>query len=104
MMWLARVLAGPVLWATLFGLVYGLHGLGCSLGWQLRPAPIADWHHLALWTAWIIGLVLHLLLIRILPEGNGRHRRLIVHGSWIGFVASLYTLFPVVATSSCVAN
>lgn len=104
MMWLMRALAGPILWAALFSMIYGLHGMGCNLGWNLRPAPIANWHYLAMWTAWIVGLALHVLLIRILPEGEGRRRRLIVLGAWIGFVSSIYTLFPVVVTSSCVFN
>lgn len=101
MMWLARALAGPVLWAVLFSAVYALHGAGCALGWHQRPAPVADWHHLAMWGVWILGLALHVLLIRILPEGEGRRRRLIVYGAWIGLVSSVYTLFPVVVTSSC---
>lgn len=101
MSWMARALAGPVLWAMLFALVYALHGAGCSLGWAGRPAPVADWHHLAMWTAWGAGLAIHLLLIRVLPVGAGRSRQWIVLGTWIGFVSTLVTLFPVVATSTC---
>lgn len=100
--WLWRALAGPLLWAVLFSLVYGLHGAGCNLGWAGRPAPVADLHHLAMWLAWGAGLGLHLLLLWRLPCGTGRRRFLIVAGCWIGLVSSLFTLFPVVATSSCV--
>lgn len=104
MMWLARALAAPILWGVLFSVVYGLHGVGCSLGWNERPVLFTDWHHLAMWSAWLLGLGLHLLLLRILPEGEGRRRRLIVMGSWIGLVSSAYTLFPVVVTSSCIPH
>ena len=30
MAWVARMLAGPMLWGALFSAVYGLHGLGCE--------------------------------------------------------------------------
>ena len=66
-----------------------------------RPAPIADWHHMAMWLAWGAGLILHLVLIRVMPAGQGRPRQLITMGAWIGFVSTLVTLFPVIATSTC---
>ncbi|MFN3275416.1 MAG: hypothetical protein ACK41U_12150 [Paracoccus sp. (in: a-proteobacteria)] len=100
--WLWRALAAPLLWAALFSAIYALHGAGCNLGWTGRPAPLSDLHHLAMWLVWGGGLALHLVLIRVLPAGQGRPRRLIVMGTWIGFVSSLFTLFPVLATSSCV--
>jgi hypothetical protein len=101
MNWLWRALAGPILWAAMFLLVYALHGAGCNLGWTDRPAPIADWHHMAMWLAWGAGLILHLVLIRVMPAGQGRPRQLITMGAWIGFVSTLVTLFPVIATSTC---
>lgn len=101
MNWLWRALAGPILWAAMFLLVYALHGTGCNLGWTDRPAPIADWHHMAMWLAWGAGLILHLVLIRVMPAGQGRPRQLITMGAWIGFVSTLVTLFPVIATSTC---
>ena len=64
-------------------------------------APIADWHHMAMWLAWGAGLILHLVLIRVMPAGRGRPRQLITMGAWIGFVSTLVTLFPVIATSTC---
>ena len=47
------------------------------------------------------GLILHLVLIRVMPAGRGRPRQLITMGAWIGFVSTLVTLFPVIATSTC---
>ena len=101
MSWLWRALAGPILWAVMFSLVYALLGAGCHLGWTDRPAPIADWHHMAMWLAWGAGLALHLVLIWVMPAGRGRPRQLITMGAWIGFVSTLVTLFPVIATSTC---
>lgn len=99
--WLARALAGPILWGALFSLVYALHGAGCNLGWTDRPVLFTDLHHAAMWVAWLVGLVLHVVLVVILPAGTGRARWVIVAGSWIGLVASVFTLFPVIATSTC---
>ena len=101
MNWLWRALAGPILWAAMFLLVYALHGAGCNLGWTDRPAPHAS--HIAMWcqSAMGAGLILHLVLIRVMPAGRGRPRQLITMGAWIGFVSTLVTLFPVIATSTC---
>ncbi|MDO5704015.1 MAG: hypothetical protein Q4G49_02950 [Paracoccus sp. (in: a-proteobacteria)] len=98
---LARALAGPTLWAVLFSLVYALHGMGCNLGWTGRPAPIGDLHHFAMWVAWGTGIVLHLALFRLIPAGPGHQCRIIASGVWIGLVASVFTLFPVIAISTC---
>nr|WP_111298810.1 hypothetical protein [Paracoccus saliphilus] len=100
--WLARALAGPILWSGLFSLVYALHGAGCNLGWTDQPFLFTDLHHAAMWAVWLAGLALHLMLVVILPTGTGRARRVIVAGSWIGLVASAFTLFPVIATSTCI--
>lgn len=99
--WLARALAGPTLWALLFSAVYALHGMGCNMGWAGRPAPLGDLHHFAMWVAWGAGLVLHLLTFALIPPGPPRQRLIIAAGVWIGLVASLFTLFPVIATSTC---
>ena len=99
--WLARALAGPILWSALFVLIYALHGAGCNLGWTDHPVLFTDLHHAAMWAVWLAGLALHVVLVMILPTGTGRARRVVVAGSWIGLVASTFTLFPVIATSTC---
>lgn len=103
MVWLARVLAGPVLWAGLFSAVYALHGAGCHLGWTSVPIGPTDLHHTAMWLVWGGGLVLHLGLVVLMPRGMAptRSRWIVVAGTWIGLVASAFTLMPVVATSTC---
>ncbi|MBM3605643.1 MAG: hypothetical protein FJX25_13100 [Alphaproteobacteria bacterium] len=101
MVWLLRALAGPVLWAALFSLVYALHGTGCGLGWTDRPVLFTDLHHIAMWVAWLAGLALHVVLVLTMPVGSGRARTVTAAGAWIGLVASVFTLFPVVVTSTC---
>ncbi|MFC0201735.1 hypothetical protein [Paracoccus rhizosphaerae] len=101
MTWLARALAGPMLWGALFSAVYALHGAGCNLGWtQVSLGPV-DLHRGAMWAVWAAGLAVHVLLVVTMPAGQGRARRIIVAGSLIGLVASAFTLFPVIATSTC---
>ncbi|RJL04872.1 hypothetical protein D3P06_08830 [Paracoccus aestuarii] len=100
--WVARALAGPTLWAVLFSVVYALHGTGCNLGWTDRSVLFTDLHHAAMWVAWGLGLVLHGALVVTMPKGQeGRRRWIIVAGAWIGLVSSVFTLFPVIATSTC---
>lgn len=104
MNWLARSLAGPILWAVMFSAVYALHGFGCAVGWQNRPFLSSDLHHTTLWGLWLAGLVAHVMLIKIMPRYDGNKRFLIVAGTWIGFASSLFTLFPIIAVSSCLAG
>ncbi|MDO5611986.1 MAG: hypothetical protein Q4G14_01935 [Paracoccus sp. (in: a-proteobacteria)] len=99
--WLARALAGPTLWSLLFAAVYALHGTGCNLGWPGRPAPIGDLHHFAMWAVWAAGLLLHVLSFRLIPAASGRARVIVTAGLWIGLVATAFTLFPVIAVSTC---
>ncbi|MGR3409755.1 MAG: hypothetical protein ACU0DH_04925 [Paracoccus sp. (in: a-proteobacteria)] len=71
MTWLARALAGPMLWGALFSAVYALHGAGCNLGWmQVSLGPV-DLHHGAMWAVWAAGLAVHVLLVVTMPAGQG---------------------------------
>lgn len=110
MTWLARSLAGPGIWALAFAATYALHGAGCALGWaELYLTASAggglDLHRALLLGCWIGALVAGgALVIRLSRAGGGGgalHRRLPVAGAWIGLVASLITLAPVVLTTSC---
>lgn len=101
--WTTRALAGPVLWAVLFALIYALHGTGCALGWTGRPMPPGgpDLHRGAMLLVWLAGLALHGVLVRALPAGRGRERRIITLTAWIGLVSTLFTLFPVAILTTC---
>ncbi len=102
MIWMARVLAGPILWGALFSGIYGLHGLGCGLDWPTRDTPLGALHPPAMIAAWLLGLALHAALIRWnRASGDARQAMLVRAGNWIGAVASAVTLFPVIATSTC---
>lgn len=102
MTWVARMLAGPVLWAALFSAVYGLHGLGCAWDWPARQTPLGPLHPLGMTLLWLAGLAAHgALIVWNHSSGDGTPARLVRAGNWIGAVASAATLFPVIATSSC---
>lgn len=102
MTWVARMLAGPGLWAVLFCAVYGLHGLGCAWDWPARQTPLGPLHPLGMIALWLAGLAVHGALIVLNgPRGDGTQAGLIRAGNWIGAVASAVTLFPVIAASTC---
>lgn len=102
MLWVARMLAGPMLWGGLFSAVYGLHGLGCALGWPDRATPFGPLHPGGMILLWLVGLGLHGLLIALNRAGGSDRQNLLVRsGNWIGAVASAVTLLPVIVTSSC---
>jgi len=98
---LARMLAGPMLWAALFSAVYALHGLGCARGWPAVATPIGPLHPALIVAVWLVGLALHGMLLALFPAGPAREQRLPRLGAWTGLVASVVTLSPVVLVSSC---
>ena len=110
MRWLALMLAGPMIWAIGFSVVYALHGTGCARGWtDTAVAGSASLHVVALWSGWLITLAAGLLLLLALPPsrtaalapGGGDSAQLPRIGAWIGLGATLFTLLPVAVASSC---
>lgn len=99
--WLARFLLGPLLWSGLFLAVYALHGVGCARGWQAVATPLGPLHPALMIAVWLVGLALHGALLGLLPAGPAREQRLPRLGAWIGLVASIVTLSPVVLISTC---
>lgn len=99
--WLAWVLAGPTLWAGIFAAVYALHGLGCALDWPAQPLGPFSVHRVVLIAVWLAGLIAAGLLLMRAPPGHGREALIVRLGLWIGLVATLFTLAPLLAASSC---
>lgn len=98
MRWVAWMLAGPMLWALLFAVVYALHGVGCARGWPDMATPLGSLHVVAMAAIWLTGLALHLVILLIVSK---RGEKLSVTGAWIGLVASLLSLSPIILVSSC---
>jgi len=110
MKWLGLVLAGPMIWAIGFSVVYGLHGAGCARGWtEVSVAGGITLFDAALWAGWLATLAANtLLLLALSParvdslaparDTTGRMPRT---GAWIGLGASFFSLLPVAVASSC---
>lgn len=104
MQWLIRFMAGLLLWAVLFSVIYALHGAGCAWGWPARQTPLGSLHPLLMRLVWLAGLGLHLALMRLPSRHHGpRGNRLIRLGDWIGLTASVVTLLPLMTSSTCPA-
>ena len=103
---LVRILVGPLAWLAAFSGIYGLHGLGCGTGWGDGELAGVSLFRVVLVTAWLLAIaalagILLGLHSRRLASPSGFVRGLSRTTGWVGLVATLWSLFPVVATSSC---
>ncbi|WP_322893320.1 MULTISPECIES: hypothetical protein [unclassified Yoonia] len=99
MRWLALTLAGPMIWAAAFTLVYGMHGVLCA--GVAGPEGLSLTARLVLIASWALGLAAFVPLFMALREGDALTDRLPRYGTWIGLVATIYTLFPTAIATSC---
>ncbi len=99
MRWLGHVLAGPALWALIFSLVYGLHGVFCA--GPSGPEALTSAARAGLVGVWLLGVVAFIPLLRQMPSGPGLEHWLPRAGAWTGLAATIFTLFPVFLTTSC---
>ncbi len=95
---LLRILVSPVVWLATFSAVYGLHGALCALN------PGAS--RLVLILAFVLATLLQVGLLALLYSARfgaaRRFPRIVSRTSgWVGLVATLWTLFPTLATSTC---
>lgn len=103
---LLRILIGPLAWLGAFSAVYGLHGLACGFGWagiELVGLPLLN---VTLTAAWLASIVLLGVIVAGLHSRRFGSPSRFVRGvsrltGWVGLVATVYSLFPVVALSSC---
>lgn len=102
---LLRATSGLIVWAIAFALLYGLQGLACAGGWDAisaGPLPLGQAVLVLVWLAFLVLLgwmVWH--LGRHPAEGAFMHR-LGLGIAITGLAATIFTGFPVVATSMCV--
>lgn len=101
----ARIFAPLLIWLALFSGVYGLHGVGCGLGWSTIEVFSWTLHRTALVTAWGAAAILQVLLLAAL-SGPLRSPQPFVQGVTLtlavaALFAVVWTLFPVVFASSC---
>lgn len=100
-----RIMTPMLLWLALFSGVYGLHGIGCGLGWTEVDFGVLTLHRTALLSAWGAAGLLQALLLAALARPL-RSPRPFVQGvslklSVAGLFATAWSLFPLVFATSC---
>ena len=102
----ARIFAPLLVWLALFSGVYGLHGLGCGLGWPEVGLGALSLHRAALLGGWAGSIAVQALVLAALagPFGSrcGFVRGISLALAVAGLPAVVWTLAPVALTSSCV--
>lgn len=98
MMDLLRILVSPVAWLASFSAVYGLLGILC--------ATTTPWTHVLLIAAFGLAVLLQIALLAMLRSRRfgaqtGFVRHVSLTGGWVGLVATVWTLLPVLATTAC---
>ena len=101
----ARIVAPMLLWLALFSGVYGLHSLGCGLGWDGVPLAGRSLHRNLLVVAWAASFALQAVLL-VLLAGPWRSpapfaRSLSVALAAAALAAVAWSLFPVTFATSC---
>jgi hypothetical protein len=101
-----RILIAPLVWLASFSAVYGLHGMACAFGWAETGVWGIPLLRLVLTAAWLgaiaaQGLILTGLYSQRFASPSGFVRGVSKMTGWTGLVAALWSLFPVVMTSSC---
>ena len=101
MRWLAWFLAGPTVWAVAFSAAYGLHGIGCALGWPgLYLGPLSL-QRAAIMLTWLVGIGACLALLWRLKRLALGEERIVRLALWTGLVATMFSLAPVLVASTC---
>ncbi len=101
---LIRMTAGLTHWAAAFCVLYGLHGLGCTGGWNGRWVGPVDLHRLLLGMAWIGGIAAGVALTLWLRRARkaGLIDSIAVILGWVGVAAIVLTGLPIVTIPACV--
>ena len=101
-----RILVAPLVWLASFSGIYGLHGIACAGDWTEVELLGLSLFRVALIGAWAVAILVQIaLLLALRSDRFGSRsafaRRTSVITGWVGLVATLWSLQPVVTTSSC---
>lgn len=99
--WLGWLIAGPTAWAAAFSLAYGLHGLGCERGWPALDVGPTSLQRVAIALPSLAAIALCLVLLARVTTALGPQAGIPRLGLWIGLIATLYTMAPVLVATSC---
>jgi hypothetical protein len=101
------ILAGLMLWAVGFNLLYAVHGLGCGLGWGdrvlLGPFTLLNAALVPLWLMCLaLGAVALRRAMRLRAEGvEPALRAAGLVGGWAGLMGLVVTGAPVLLPAHC---
>lgn len=102
-----RSLAGLLLWAAGFSLLYALHGFGCAAGWGARPfaGPFTLLNAMLIGT-WLILLAIALAWARLVHVGRRAENppillRIAEISAWVGLLGQLLMGAPVLLPAHC---
>ena len=102
---LLRILVSPVVWLAALSAVYGLHGILCEIDPGAAFAG-ASWRRLSLAIAFALAILVQVGLLMMLHSDRfgaapGFSQVVSRASGWVGLVAVVWTLFPVLTTSTC---
>ncbi|MCV0395768.1 MAG: hypothetical protein K5872_05875 [Rhizobiaceae bacterium] len=102
---LLRILVSPVAWLAAFSAVYGLHGVLCSMMLDATVFGMSR-SRLVLALAFVVAVLLQAGLLAMLYSTRygaapGFARVVSRASGWTGLVATIWTLFPTLAVSTC---
>lgn len=105
-----RILISPVVWLASFTAVYALHGFVCALDPGVSGIGVSgfgiSWIRIVLVAAFLFAAALQIVLLALLysprfGSAPGFARSVSRTSGWVGLVATVWTLFPTLATSTC---
>jgi len=105
---LTRACGGLLIWAVVFSLMYGAHGLGCERGWVGVPVAGTSLHLIVLGALWIAGLIalagygVAPRLTRSTEEKPTLIDRLTTGLAAVGFISLIFTGGPILLYPACV--
>ena len=101
-----RILIAPLVWLAAFSAVYGLHGLICGHGIDGAVLGALSLPRVLMVGAYVLSIVVLAVLLLGLYAPRFASPSPFVRAvsrttGWVGLVATVWSLFPAVATTSC---
>lgn len=100
---LLRMVAGLIVWAVAFCVLYALHGLGCAADWQRATLPFGiSPHRAVLSVAWVACLAVGGAVAWWLrPPHADMTDRIGWRLAWVGLLATVMTGLPILILPAC---
>ncbi len=99
---IGRMVAGLVLWALVFTVLYSLHGVGCERGWAEAQLTALSLHRAVLLAVWIFGTAAGLALALAVDWRRERMTERVGYWmAWTGAVSIFASGLPVAMLPDC---